>query len=449
MHATDHDTALRELGFNDSEAAAIEALIPEDLRPAHTRWAWLLPSAQAVLVMVLLVSTFCRVVWLSKPTGALIFDEAYYVNAARVMLGWDIPAGAPYAGQPVGRDPNREHPPLGKAIIAESMRLLGDDAIGWRLPSVLAGSVSILLLYGIVRAAGGDRWLAILAAALFGMDNLALVHSRIASLDMMLVAWLLLGAWCAIRGWPLLAGVSFALAALTKLNGIYGLFALVLVVLIQAVWAWRARRGQTVMHVRRVALLLLGCVPLWIGALWLLDWQFSTYQTPWEHLQYILQYGLSLTRPGGPINQESYPWQWLLNEVPMTYLRTEEQVLANDQVVASYATVFFRGAMNPFIIGVAPLAAAYAVWRTVRFRDTLALWVVAWIVATYLPFFPLAMVQHRISYIFYFLPTLPAVAVAVAMFVRDGSAPRFVLWAYLCAVLVGFVAYFPFRTLPS
>lgn len=449
MQVTDHDTALRELGFEDSEAVAIGALISGDLKPAQRGWAWLLPSAQAVLVIVLLMATFCRVVWLSKPDSALIFDEAYYVNAARVILGLEVPAGAPYAGQPVGRDPNREHPPLGKAIIAESMRLLGDDAMGWRLPSVLAGSVSILLLYGIVRAAGGDRWLAILAATLFGIDNLAMVHSRIASLDMMLVAWLLLGAWCALRGWPVLAGIGFALAALTKLNGIYGLFAALLVVVVQGLWAWRAHRGETKQHVRKIALLVLGCLLLWFGGLWLLDSQFSTYQTPWEHLRYILQYGLALTRPDGPINSESYPWQWLLNEVPMTYLRTDTQVLANDQLVASYATVFFRGAMNPFIIGVAPLAVAYAVWRTVRFRDTLGLWVVAWIVATYLPFFPLALVQHRISYLFYFLPTLPAVAVAAAMFVRDGGAPRIVLWAYLCAVLVGAYAYFPFRTLPA
>src|SRR5512133_2658578 len=104
MHATDQDAALLELGFNDSEAAAIEALVAGDPRPTRPSWTWLLPSAQAVLVIVLLASTFTRVVWLSKPTGALIFDEAYYVNAARVLLGWEVPAGAPYAGQPVGLD---------------------------------------------------------------------------------------------------------------------------------------------------------------------------------------------------------------------------------------------------------------------------------------------------------------------------------------------------------
>src|SRR5262249_46057537 len=154
--------------------------------------------------------------------------------------------------------------------------------------------------------------------------------------------------WCALRGWPLVAGISFALAALVKINGFYGLAALILVALIQAFWAWRGG-GRPQTHLKTLALLAVGCVPVWFAGLWLLDLRFTTYATPWAHLQYILQYGLSLTRAAGPIGQESYPWQWLLNEAQMTYLRTDQQVFANDTLLGSQALVYFRGAMNPFI----------------------------------------------------------------------------------------------------
>jgi predicted membrane-bound dolichyl-phosphate-mannose-protein mannosyltransferase len=412
-------------------------------------WRWLLPSPQAVLVLVLLASVLCRVVWLTKPDSALIFDEAYYVNAARVILGHPIPTGAPYADQAPGRDPNREHPPLGKVLIAGSIRALGDNPLGWRIPSIIAGAASIALLYAIVRAARRDAWLAVLAASFLALDNLALVHSRIGSLDMMLVAFLLLGAWCALRGRPFLAGVGFALAALIKLNGIYGAGAAVLVELVIGAWAWRTHGQSPVSHLRAIGLLLLGMVLVWFAGLWLLDLQFGQFPTPWEHLQYILHFGLSLTRDGGPLNQESYPWQWLVNEVQMTYLRTDQTVFVNDQVVASFPTVFFRGAMNPFIIGAAPLGVAYAAWRAIRCRDVLGLWVVAWIVATYVPFYPLVIVQHRITYLFYFLPTLPAVAVALAQLVRGSGLPMSVRLSYVAAVVFGFVMYFPFRSIPQ
>jgi 4-amino-4-deoxy-L-arabinose transferase-like glycosyltransferase len=278
---------------------------------------------------------------------------------------------------------------------------------------------------------------------------LTLVHSRIGTLDMLLVGFLLLGAWCALRGWPLLAGMACGVASLVKLTGIYGLVALILVEVVLAIWTWRREGGRwPVARLRAVGLLFLGAVPLWFLGLWLLDAWFSFYRFPWDHLQYMLHYGFGLTRAGGPQGQESNPWQWLLNEVQMTYYRSDVQVLANNQVISSRAAIFFRGAMNPLIIGAAPLGVAYTLWYAWRFHDRLAVWVVCWIALTYLPFYPLAMLEHRISYIFYFLPTLPAVTVALAIFLRRGGLPLLVQWSYLLIVVVGFIGYYPFQTIP-
>lgn len=47
------------------------------------------------------------------------------------------------------------------------------------------------------------------------------------------------------------------------------------------------------------------------------------------------------------------------------------------------------------------------------------------------------MLHHRVSYIFHFLPTFPAVAVALAKLLRGGEVPRSVAWPYLSMELGG------------
>jgi predicted membrane-bound dolichyl-phosphate-mannose-protein mannosyltransferase len=409
----------------------------------------LLLGPRQALALVVLAAALCRLLWLDAPDRALIFDEAYYVNAARVMLGWRVPAGAHYAGRPPGRDPNPEHPPLGKAVIALSMRAFGDVPLGWRAPSIVAGAASVALTYGVVGAAGGGAWLGVLGAALLALDNLSLVHGRIATLDMPLVACLLLAAWLALRRHPVAAGAALGCAALFKLTGVYGLPALLLFGCGSAAWAWRDTGRPQISALRSGVKLAATAALVWIAGLWLLDLVVGAYRTPWEHLRFMVEYGLRLTNPQGPQGQESLPWQWLLNEVPMTYLRTDQQVLVDGRLVATRPLIVFRGAMNPFIVGAAPLALGHVAWRAWRHRDRLALWCVTWIAATYLPYFPLAMIHHRVSYIFYFLPTLPALVIAIAMLVRDGGLPRVVLWAYLAMAALGFVGYFPFQSAGS
>jgi hypothetical protein len=184
-----------------------------------------------------------------------------------------------------------------------------------------------------------------------------------------------------------------------------------------------------------------------LGGLWILDLAFTTYRLPWDHLRYILDYGVTLTRPGGPADSESYLWQWLVNEVQIPYYKVDTDILVNHVVQATRTTVFFRGAMNPIIIGSAPLGVAFTLWRAWTAREGLATWAIIWIAANYLPYYPLTILDQRISYIYYFLPTMPAVAIALALFLRKGGLPWLVTTAFLVSVFVGFIGYFPFRTI--
>ena len=128
---------------------------------------WPAPSRLplALLAVLCVLSLAARAAWLggavplavphARPITLLIFDERYYVNAARVIAGIQPPAGAPYAGAPLGDDPNAEHPQLAKLIIAGAIELFGDGPFAWRLGSLVFGTLAILGMFALVRAAGG------------------------------------------------------------------------------------------------------------------------------------------------------------------------------------------------------------------------------------------------------------------------------------------------------
>lgn len=405
----------------------------------------LLPNPQMVLALVLLAGLLARIGWLDRPNEALIFDEAYYINAARVLIDVPVPDDGHYAGSESGIDPNKEHPPLGKLMIAGSMKVFGDGPLGWRFPSIVAGMLSIVLLYGIVRAAGGDEWLGVLIAAILALENLSLVHSRIGTLDMTMTAFMLAGAWCYLKGWPLLAGLMIAVAAMIKLIGVYALGALLMVELFPVARMWLESGRFSLKSLVASLKLVASFIVVWIAGMWVLDVWVTNFDTPFAHLDFILDYGFALTREGGPANQESDPWQWLINEVPMTYLRVDEEVTLEGGNELKRAIIDFRGAMNPIVIGIAPLGLAFAAYRTWQANDRLALWAVAWFIATFVPFLLASLIAERITYIFYVVPIIPAFVVGTGLLLRRAGLPAIVLWGVLFAVLVAFIGYYPIR----
>lgn len=181
-----------------------------------------------------MLSLAARAAWLGQPCRTpchsaadhvLIFDETYYVNAARAIAGLPPPSGAQYA-HPAGEDPNAEHPQLAKLIIAASIQVLGDGPLAWRLGSLVLGSVAILGMFALVRAAGGGQWIALGAAALMACDNLMRIggvacpgpaRAPAAEIEILGLAWFL----ATFLPFELLSRTSYLYYVLLVMPGIY------------------------------------------------------------------------------------------------------------------------------------------------------------------------------------------------------------------------------------
>jgi dolichyl-phosphate-mannose-protein mannosyltransferase len=411
-------------------------------------------APHALLGLLSLVSLGARAWWLDRPAKALIFDEAYYVNAARIILGLHVPGNDHYAGSPAGLDPNQEHPPLGKLLIALGMKLFGDGALGWRILPLLFGSLAILAMFWLVRAAGGSAWLALGAAALMAADNLSLVHGRIATLDVFVVVFMLAGVALYLRDHTVLAGVALGLGCCVKLVAPYALVALALLeagrVLVRSrgsdLGLWRRAVERLAPLASCAAVTMLA----YLAVLYGLDHYYSAYHNPLVHTRAMFDYAAKLTNPHGPEGIASYPWQWLLDQEPINYYTVNTNVLSDGKVVATHPVVAFQGLMNPAIILLALPALFLAIHTARRDRDDLSILAAAWFLGTYLPFVvagaPLGSFGNRISYLYYMVIVLPAVYLAVARLLSHRSLPRAVLAGYVCILGYWFEALYPFRT---
>jgi hypothetical protein len=431
-----------------------------------------------LLALVVALSLAARGALLAQPCRApcrsvsdhlLVFDEDYYVNAARVIAGVRPPHGSPYAQAPLGDDPNAEHPQLAKLIMAGSIELFGDGPFAWRIGSLVAGALAIVGMFALVRAAGADRWLALGAATLLALDNLQLVHGRIATLDVYALAAMIWAAALYLRGWPVLAGVVVAVGTAAKEVAPYVLLAFALLELLR----WRVGALDRVgVAAARLAACVVTAAGVFIGLLAVLDRIATPYADAphqlitggaFAHIGHILNYAAAETSPLGPTGIASYPWEWLFDYKPISYLTVNpsQPVPGLEHV---HPPVHFLGMISPpiLLLGlVGVVVAAAGMWRQRRplggrggdrvmaeRSSELGMLGVAWFLGTFVPYELLSAIYSRTSYLYYMVVVMPGLYMA-AMHLAERFAPgrRLVLGA-IGAVVVAAVVMYPFTPVP-
>ena len=409
----------------------------------------------ALLAVVSVLSLLARAAWLSDPCAnpcrgpaahSLIFDELYYVNAARRIDGLPVPPKQPYAGDPAGQDSNSEHPQLVKLVIAGAIDLFGDGPFAWRIGSLLFGSLAILGMYALARAAEAGRWCSLLAATLMASDNLLLVAGRIATLDIYVVAFMIWAAALYLRGRPVAAGVVLGVGATAKLVAPYLLLVLLLFEIV------RCRREGMRLAARALSEFTFVAVAVYFAVLAAFDRIAPPYdpQTgrtitagPLAHTERILSYAAGQTSPHGPMGIASYPWDWLVDLRPINYLNV---TVASGS--SRTATVHFLGLISPpMLLFAVPalLLALRGAWRGLEV-DAVA---VAWFCGTWLPFVALSLFWQRTSYLYYMVIVMPGIYLALARGFSRPWMPRWALGSWLVLVLAAVVLSYPFLALPA
>lgn len=273
----------------------------------------------AVIVALFVALISVRLLIPSKP----FFDEIHYLPPARNILDLSKPL-------------NREHPPLGKEILAVGIALFGDRTLGWRIMPALFGTIALFAAMRAVWFATLRRFATIAAGVLLVTGFGLFVESRIAMLDIFMITFAMVAMWMcagAVREsetarWRLaLAGASLGFAVACKWNAapLMAIPGLAFLVVRARTAGWRfltAHRGAPIPGMTLVE------AGVWLGLMPLATYCLSYWP--------FLFFAERTMPPGGLIDlhfkmielQEqvikphaymSVWWQWVLNIRPIWY----------------------------------------------------------------------------------------------------------------------------------
>jgi dolichyl-phosphate-mannose-protein mannosyltransferase len=430
-----------------------------DPRRAWSRIDWL------ALASVTAGAGILRFAGLARPIG-FVFDEIFYAqNGCLYTLG---PSACG-----IEQLASSRHPPLANWLIGLGIQLFGYHEFGWRVTAALAGTLTVAVLYLLVRL-------------LLAVDFLHLVQSRVGMLDVFVTFFVVLAILFVVldgnrdpreverrgftaliqrlslgRPWLLLTGLSLGAATASKWSGAYAGLAVVTILLAYEMRAAQPDPGAA--SERRFmprlwtvirqefprSVVLLGAVPLavylasYIGHLpgsWLAwPWESGSFwRGIWDHQISMLRFHVSTTR-NHPY--ESPPLTWLLLKRPVAYYFRIDGASYREILAIGNPLTWWAGGVALVMLGVA--------WVRRGAREVAPeLVIVAAALGTFIPWLVLTG-SRGFVFIWYLLPSVPFPCAALGVLAAWAWASlrgRVAILAAGVAVAVSFVVFFPGRT---
>jgi len=371
--------------------------------------------SKLILVGVLAFSLITRIYGLGNPKNEY-FDEVYHAFTAKQMLHGNSAAWEWWNTPPEGFAYEWTHPPLAKLFMWGSMTVFGENSFSWRLPGVLLGVGTVLLVYLIAKVLFRDEILALISAGVFSLDGLALTMSRIGMNDVYLLFFTLLTIFFFLKNRDFLSSISLGLAISSKWSAVW------LVPILFVIWLSRKKRVNLKLSwflIIPLLVYLTSYIPMFLTNHSLNIFWGMQKQMWWYHTR------LQATHP-----YTSSWWSWPLNLRPV-YLYT------SNEVGGMVSRIYNLGNPVVFWFGLISVVCSF-IYSFLNKNRKLAL-----VVFSYLVFFVPWAASPRIMFFYHYLPSIPFLSIATAYVLRKEKK---LIIPTLTLFLIVFLYFYPHWT---
>ena len=275
-----------------------------------------------------------------------------------------------------------------------------DNAFGWRFFSIIFGTFGIIIFYFICRKLKFSWKAQMLATFLFAFEDMTFLHSGLALLDVYMVTFMLAAVLAYLDEKYLWMGIMVALAALSKPDGVLIFIAIFLHWAIYRKDKWKEFSfGMVAAAVSFVVLLVF------------FDFFIKgVIENPITRINALISSTIANTFTIPKLSISSRPWAWLYPQFINPDYNSPVILYNSNPQYVSFISTTIQILIIPTI--------GYMIYKVIKKSQAAGL-VLLWFLATYLVWIPVTLVTNRVTFVFYFLMTTPAICIGIAMAISD------------------------------
>ena len=390
-------------------------------------------SEKTFLVFLSVFNLVLRAARLNSPPEPFLNEKYFILPAVRSILqglGDKMPVTPPS--------------PIGKLIFTASIKIFGDNPIGWRIMPILFTTASVILTYFLAKEIFKNRAIATTVSILLTFETAVFVHSRSMDPEAIFVTFVLLSlffSWKLITEnkikWIFYTGISFGLSLTVKPQALLTMIAI-------SITLFFFSKSKRLLSISLIFLLpmfvyLAIYTPLLKGrgitgfiTLHQQMYQYHTNYWPKNYYQVMSQ-----TEYGPRMPQiDSYmrnPILWLKNpKLPYFERNISDQKQA---VIYTYNPLIFFPAIGAFLLGLV---------LAVKKKDQGIIFLLITTSFFYFPYLISSLYKPLTYPPYYLLSGLPPLVILLSYFIDVvRKKARFIFIVYLVIVVVTFAVYYP------